>query len=137
MKVWIYKNGFCEPSLDIGSVKQFKLAEDADAWIDQFIAMCDHNKFNNWEIYVTNDSVEFERMDTYVNIDVHYDLLESVTLAADITTIDIRERAEVVNEGYKKKLLAIARAKANAKENATQAIKDLGGVEKVKELMNE
>lgn len=66
MKLYIYKNGLCDPGKNIGIAKQFSRADDIDAYIKMFCASIDPRYIKNWRIFITNDEVDWEAVDHFV-----------------------------------------------------------------------
>ena len=119
MIVYIYKNGLCDPSKNIGAARKMSSARQADDYINLFCASLDPRYIKNWRIFVTNDTVEWTEVDHFVLMG------ESLYIGVPksshrVQEIDVRERCKEVNE----KLIRQEKRRAEAMEKAVKKAKN-------------
>ena len=66
MKVYVYKNGLCDPAHKIGTCRQFAMSVDVDEFVGMFVYNIERQYLSNYRIFITNDEVDFIEMDHYV-----------------------------------------------------------------------
>ena len=110
MKIYIYKNGLCDPAKNIGVARRFYKVNEVDDYINMFVASIDPKYLSNWRIFITDDNIEFAAVDHYVLMG------EPLTiLLGNIEEVDVLERAKHCNQRVKDKEAARQRSllKAN------------------------
>ena len=98
MKLYIYKNGLCDPARDIGIAKEFLVGKDLDDYVDLFCASIDPKYISNWRIFITNNEVSFAAVDHFVLMDEHYGLDQK---ESHIQEVDVKAKCLEVNIAVK------------------------------------
>lgn len=89
MRLFIYKNNFCDPERNIGVARQLPSAKEVDMYVEGFLRSATRKSImlGQWRMFVTNDDVEFAEVDHHVLMDEPYKL----GLGADrIKELDVR-----------------------------------------------
>lgn len=119
MKVFIYKNGLCDPAKKIGTCRQFGDTTSVDDFIRFFVASIDPRFIKNWRIFVTNDEVEFHEVDHFVLMDEPYGL----GLGKEkVKEINIYEWAKDCNSAVQKIEARRTQAKAQAEKSISKEL---------------
>lgn len=118
MKIFIYKNGMCDPSKNMGVARQFAKSEDLDAYLDMFCASMAPRATHNYRIFITNDDVEFNDMDHFVLMDDMYGLEQDIH---KIEEVPVWARAVQCNQT----IAAIDKKRSLAKAASDKHLKQL------------
>lgn len=110
MKVYVYKNGLCDPANKIGTCRQFATSADVDEYIGMFVHAIKIQHINNYRIFVTNDEVDFVTVDHYVLM--HESLWAGQSLNTRIKEINLIEVRRQVDEMFNK-LLSVKEKRIN------------------------
>lgn len=102
MKLFVYKDGLCDPGNKIGHAAQFgndlESANSIEQWVKMLVASCKLHALNNYRIFVVNDNIGFEETDSIINT--------GEPLTGDgkrgVREINVFEVAEEVNSAFKK-----------------------------------
>lgn len=113
MKVYIYKNGLCDPNSGTGIAKQFGNSEDLDDYVNLFCSNIDPRFMKNWRIFIANDEVGFAELDHFVLMDEHI----TETVGKKVEEVDVYARALTGNV----ELLSRDKKLAERKEKARRA----------------
>ena len=98
MKVYIYKNGLCDPATDTGIAKQFATGADLDAFVNMFCASINPKFIRSWRIFITNDEVPWEEVDHFVlmNEPMGFDFTNSQKIKeVDVWTVACECNAQI------------------------------------------
>lgn len=109
MIVYIYKNSFCDPAKNIGTCRQFGDAKEVDDFINFFVASINPIYMSNWQIFITNDDVNFPEVD-------HFALFNEPLLPGKnrIKEVDVPALASQVNIKFAEALKKRDEARAKA-----------------------
>lgn len=69
MKVYLYKDGLCDPLRNIGACRQLSNASEVDKYVKLFVGMMNTKHISRFRIFITDDDVEFSEVDHYVFMD--------------------------------------------------------------------
>ena len=128
MKVFIYKNGLCDPAKKIGTAIQLPTSKDVDEFVHFFVASIDPKHYKNWRIFVTNDTTDFAAVDHYVLMDDNYGLdIQN----KDITELPVVAIALEVNVEFAKK----ERIKSERKAKTDKFVEKLKGDQSMQEKL--
>ena len=88
MKLFGYHNDLCDPANKHGFAMAFDNASSLDSYMRMFIASLNPRYFNRWDLYITNDEVEFHEVDHHhlmeepYGLDIGKDKIQKVPLTA-------------------------------------------------------
>lgn len=109
MRLYLYKNGLCDPAKNIGVARLFSRASDIDEYLQMFCASAKPETLKNWRAFITNNEVEFTEVDHYVLMG------DPLGIVNKVKEVDLYEIAGVVNrilqEKEKRRQAALERAK--------------------------
>ena len=88
MKVFVYKNGMCDPKVKLGLIKKFSKAEDVDGFIRTFCVSMSPIANRQYRIFITNDEVEQHEVDHKVIMGDNYSLDMRQTSIKEIDTLE-------------------------------------------------
>ena len=97
--LYIYRNELCDPAQNIGTCRQFQHSVDLDAYVNLFVASIEPRYLGNYRIFITNDEVEFQAVDNYVQMNEHL-LADGAKTRRSIIEVNVKERALEVNAEF-------------------------------------
>lgn len=111
MRLYIYKNGFCDPEHNIGIAKFFPEAKELDEYIKFFCASIDPKFISNWRIIIADDVIEWDAVDHFIN----FGEVLSGNNKQGIEEVNVKEIMLACNKHYQEieKARTEARAKAD------------------------
>ncbi len=65
MKLYIYRDGLCDPAKNFGLAKQFGTADDLDAFLNFFVVSIKPDALFHYRAFITNDEVEWDAIDHF------------------------------------------------------------------------
>lgn len=98
MKLYIYKDGFCDPENNIGHVRQFEVAEDLDDFLMLLVGSMKLGSIGKFRAFTTNDDVEFQEVDHFVLFNEPL----NIKLKDSIREINLFPIAKEANEVFKR-----------------------------------
>ena len=89
MKVFVYKNGMCDPSAKLGAVKKFNKASDVDGFLATLCASMSPLAHRQFRVFVANDEVEQHEVDHHALMGDNYGLDLRSNSIKEVDTLEI------------------------------------------------
>ena len=89
MKVFVYKNGMCDPTAKLGTIKKLNKAEEVDSFIKALCASMTPLAHRQFRIFLTNDEVEQHEVDHHALMGDNYGLDLRSNSIKEIDTLEI------------------------------------------------
>jgi len=89
MKVYVYKNGMCDPKAKLGTVKTFQKAKEVDDYINTLCISMSLLAHRQFRVFISNDEVEQSSIDHYVIMEDNYDLDIVKKNFKEVNTIEV------------------------------------------------
>lgn len=89
MKIYVYKNGLCDPERKFGVIKQFSNSEDVDGFIKTLCVSIKPLAHRRLRVFITNDEVEQHEVDHYVLMGDSYGLDFRTSSIKEVDTLAI------------------------------------------------
>jgi hypothetical protein len=74
MKVFVYKNGMCDPRAKLGTIKMMNKAKDVDDYINTLCASMTPVAHRQFRLFIANDEVPQEKIDHWILMEDNYGL---------------------------------------------------------------
>lgn len=116
MKVFVYKDNFCDPGKNIGTCRGFGSSVDVDAYVKFWAVSINPAHISRYRIFVTNDDIDFASLDHYVLFNEYLQSSEN----GKIEEINILALARDCNE----KVIAIEKRRSAARLAAEKQKKE-------------
>lgn len=118
MRVYLYRQGLCDPGKNIGAARLLPTAKDVDDYINLFVASCKPEALYHWRAFVTNDTVDFSAVDHFSLFNEKIGL--EFTGGNEVKEVNLFDVAKEVNERFK----AMDKRRSEAKAAAVKAAKE-------------
>jgi len=89
MRVFVYKNGMCDPSAKLGAVKKFNKASDVDGFLATLCASMSPLAHRQFRVFVANDEVEQHEVDHHALMGDNYGLDLRPNSIKEVDTLEI------------------------------------------------
>mgnify|MGYP005827017163 CR=1 FL=1 len=89
MRVFVYKNGMCDPKAKLGTIKQFNKAVDVDGFINTLCASMSSLAHRQFRVFVANDEVEQHEIDHHALMGDNYGLDLRSNSIKEVDTLEI------------------------------------------------
>ena len=89
MKIFVYKNGMCDPKAKLGTIKKFDKASDVDGFIKTLCASMTPFAHRQFRVFITNDELEQHEIDHYVLMGDNYGLDLRSNNIKEVDTLEI------------------------------------------------
>ena len=89
MKVFVYKNGMCDVSAKLGTIKKFNKASDVDGFIKTLCTSMSALAHRQFRVFVTNDEVEQHEVDHHALMGDNYGLDLRSNSIKEVDTLEV------------------------------------------------
>ena len=89
MKMYIYKNGICDPQRKMGAIKRFSKSSDVDGFLKTLCASMTPVAHRQMRVFLANDEVEQHEVDHHVLMDDNYGLDLRKNSIKEVDTLEI------------------------------------------------
>lgn len=117
MRVFIYKNGLCDPVNKIGAVKHFSSAEDVDGFLKTLCINMNPIAHRQMRVFIANDEVEQHEVDHHALMGDNYGLDLRRTSIKEVDTLEmaaeVNARMRVVKDAQDRRIQLIRERSAN------------------------
>lgn len=72
MKVYIYKNGMCDPKAKLGGIQKFDTSKDVDDFLKTLCASMKPLSHRQFRVFIANDDVPQEKIDHWMLMEDNY-----------------------------------------------------------------
>jgi hypothetical protein len=74
MKVYVYKNGMCDPKAKLGAIKTFQKAKEVDDYLNLLCVSMTSIAHKQYRVFIANDNVDQSSIDHYIIMEDNYEL---------------------------------------------------------------
>jgi len=74
MKVYVYKNGMCDPKAKLGAIKTFQKAKEVDDYLNLLCISMTTIAHKQYRVFIANDDVDQSAIDHYIIMEDNYGL---------------------------------------------------------------
>jgi hypothetical protein len=89
MKVYVYKNGMCDPKAKLGTIKTLQKAAEVDDYINTLCISMNLLAHRQFRVFIANDEVDQSAIDHYVIMEDNYDLDIVKKNFKEVNTIEV------------------------------------------------
>ena len=89
MRVFMYKNGMCDPKAKLGTIKKFNKAGDVDGFIKTLCASMTPFAHTQFRVFIANDEVEQHEIDHHALMGDNYGLDLRSNSIKEVDTLEI------------------------------------------------
>ena len=89
MKVFVYKNGMCDVSAKLCTIKKFNKASDVDGFIKTLCTSMSALAHRQFRVFVTNDEVEQHEVDHHALMGDNYGLDLRSNSIKEVDTLEV------------------------------------------------
>jgi len=73
MRVYVYKNGMCDPKAKLGIIKTFQKAKEVDDYLNLLCISMTSIAHKQYRVFIADDDVEQSSIDHYVIMEDNYE----------------------------------------------------------------